>query len=148
MQYPLQEEDNPVSSVWGLVYRHTPTDEANLDICEAVPHNHTKELLPTHFWSRKTTRKEPFESAMECKIDVTAPWENVQRLVYTDRLRITDDQPRDEYVVRMNEGISDALKVGVPEDYVEKVMRKSIAKGVKSSLEVLNEAALYSSLRV
>jgi hypothetical protein len=130
------------------VYRLTPTDEANLDIRKGVPHNHTKELLLTHFWPSKDPCKVSFDSATQCKIDVATPWENVAMLVYTDRLRITEDRPRDEYIVRMNEGISDALKVGVPEKYVEKVMRKFILKGVKPSLEALNEAALYSNLRV
>lgn len=144
----LEADDSPESSAWGLVYRLTAADEANLDIREGVPHNHTKEILTTHFWPSKKVLKAPFESAVERKIDVTAPWENIQMLAYTDRLRITKDKPRDEYIIRMSKGIIDALKVGIPEEYVEGVMRRFIPKDVKPSLEALDEAAIYSSLGV
>jgi hypothetical protein len=46
--------------------------------------------------------------------------------VYIDRERITDDEAKDEYVIRMNKGIADALAFGVPREYVENVMREFI----------------------
>ena len=49
-------------------------------------------------------------------------------LVYINRLRTAEDRPRGEYVGRMNEAISDALNIGAPEEYVEKVIRKFIPK--------------------
>ena len=36
------------------------------------------------------------------------------------------DKPKKEYIYRMNQGIADAVKMGVPEKYVEEVMRKFI----------------------
>ena len=58
-------------------------------------------------------------------------------LVYIDRKRVTDDKPKEEYVYRMNRGIDDAIKMGVPKAYVEEVMRPFIpaekdVKGRKS----------------
>ena len=47
-------------------------------------------------------------------------------LVYVDRKRTQPDEPKKEYVYRMNMGIKDALKEGVPEKYVQEVMRKFI----------------------
>ncbi len=44
-------------------------------------------------------------------------------LVYIDRHRTTPSTPREEYIYRMNRGISDALDKGVPSRYVEEVLR-------------------------
>jgi gamma-glutamylcyclotransferase len=110
-QQPL--EDITTDAVWDLVYHLTPADDAKLDIREHVPDNFTKEMLPTQYWPGNIC-KAPFDSATEYKIDVAKTLENVDMLVYVSRLGPTDNRPRDEYIVRMNEGISDALKVGVP----------------------------------
>lgn len=114
--------------VWGLVYYLAPSDEAYLDTREHVPDHFTKEMLPTQFWPSKYICEAPFSSATEDKIDVAKAPETVDMLVYVNRLRTTEDLPRDEYVLRMNKGISDALKVGVSEEYVDKVVRKFIPK--------------------
>jgi hypothetical protein len=47
-------------------------------------------------------------------------------LVYIDRLRTSDNTPKDEYIYRMNMGILDALMAGIPKIYIDKVMRKFI----------------------
>lgn len=44
-------------------------------------------------------------------------------LVYVDLKRIAPSTPREEYVYRMNRGVDDAVKCGVPEGYVEGVIR-------------------------
>ena len=122
-QQPL--EDSTSDGVWGLVYRLSPADEAKLDIREHVPDNFTKEMLPTKYWPGNIC-KAPFHSATEYIIDLANPSEKVDMLVYVSRLGTTDDRPRDEYIVRMNEGINNALKVGVPKEYIDKVIRKFI----------------------
>jgi gamma-glutamylcyclotransferase len=60
------------------------------------------------------------------KIDISAVPEKKQMLLYIDRKRTKDDKPREDNIYRMNMGIIDALKVGIPSSYVEKVMRKFI----------------------
>ena len=47
-------------------------------------------------------------------------------LVYIDRNRTTNSEPKKEYIHRMNEGIRDALAMGVPKKYVQDIMRKFI----------------------
>jgi gamma-glutamylcyclotransferase len=47
-------------------------------------------------------------------------------LVYINRGAVTPSKPKEEYVYRMNMGIQDAIEKGVPEGYVEEVMRKYI----------------------
>jgi gamma-glutamylcyclotransferase len=57
------------------------------------------------------------------------PDEKRDMLVYIDRKRVTPAEPRKEYVYRMNQGIRDAAKLGVPEDYVREVMRVFVPEG-------------------
>jgi gamma-glutamylcyclotransferase len=105
--------------VWGMVYTLTDSDEARLDRNEGVPFSHTKEVHDIEFW--------PIDPEnLEEKIDISAFPEKKQMLLYIDRKRTKDDKPREEYIYRMNMGIIDALEVGIPSSYVEKVMRKFI----------------------
>ena len=46
-------------------------------------------------------------------------------LVYIDRLT-TVGVPKEEYIVRMNYAIADALKENVPDDYIQTYLRKFI----------------------
>ena len=104
--------------VFGLVYQLAPTDEARLDENEGVPVAYTKEYFECDFWR---------DTADDGKIDTwMPPDETVKMLVYIDRKRVVPDQPRKEYVYRMNQGIADALRMGVPDKYVTEVMRKFI----------------------
>lgn len=104
--------------VWGMVYTLTKSDEARLDRNEGVPYSHTKEVHDIEFW--------PTDGESVEGIDISAVPEKKLMVLYIDRKRTKDDKPREEYIYRMNMGIADALKVGIPSSYVEKVMRKFI----------------------
>jgi gamma-glutamylcyclotransferase len=52
--------------------------------------------------------------------------ETLQALVYVSRQYTTESTPREEYVDRMNLGITDALKLGVSEEHMQKYIRKYI----------------------
>ncbi|KAF1939976.1 hypothetical protein EJ02DRAFT_456427 [Clathrospora elynae] len=104
--------------VFGLVYSLQEEDERRLDRNEGVPIAYTKEVLECDFWSSSNT---------EHKVDTTKkPDETKDMLVYIDRRCITPDEPQKEYIYRMNQGIDDAIKLGVPERYVWDVIRKYI----------------------
>ncbi|PSN69263.1 hypothetical protein BS50DRAFT_572429 [Corynespora cassiicola Philippines] len=105
--------------VFGLVYALQPADEARLDRNEGVPHAYTKEMLSCDFWAAEDGTKK--------KVDVEHG-KSVEKemLVYIDRKRVGEHEPKKEYVVRMNHGIEDAVKMGVPEEYVKEVMRRFI----------------------
>lgn len=122
------EQTNIIGSdhVWGLVYRLQAADEHRLDRNEGVPHAYTKEMLPTQFWASRFQCDAPFPGWDKDKVDTSKPCELVSMLVYIDRKRTIPDKPKCEYIYRMNQGIKDALKAGVPQGYVEDVMRKYI----------------------
>ena len=104
--------------VWGLVYSLTPTDEARLDGNEGVPYAYTKEMHLVDFW--------PTGMKPEDQIDPTRKPKQVDMLVYVDRKRTIPDKPKKEYIHRMNMGIADALKAGIPEEYINSTLRMYI----------------------
>jgi hypothetical protein len=103
--------------VFGLVYSLEAEDEKRLDKNEGVPVAYTKEILECDFWPSDTEHKIDTRRNPEKKVDM---------LVYIDRKRVRPDKPRAEYVYRMNQGIGDAVKLGVPQGYVSDVMRRYI----------------------
>jgi gamma-glutamylcyclotransferase len=107
------------NEVWGMVYSLTSSDERRLDKNEGVPYAYTKEILETDFWPNIT-------EGVTATIDTKAVPEKKDMLVYIDHKRTEEDEPKEEYIYRMNEGIADALQAGIPLDYVNKVMRKFI----------------------
>ncbi|KAF1361036.1 hypothetical protein EJ07DRAFT_164638 [Lizonia empirigonia] len=100
--------------------RRAATRTPRLDRNEGVPVAYTKEMIACEFWP----------STGGDRVDTGAPpFETREMLVYIDRNRTTPDKPREEYVYRMNQGIKDAVRMGVPEKYVANVMREYIPEG-------------------
>lgn len=125
----------PITNVsYGLVYSLQPKDEEGLDINEGVPIAYEKEYLSADFWPIRNDGK---------PIDVRDRPEKVDMLVYINRKQVTDSKPKDEYVYRMNMGIKDAIKEGVPQEYVDKTMRRFIpSKDYDEVREVAEQKAL------
>jgi hypothetical protein len=126
--------DDYANQVWGLVYNLSPEDEAQLDINEGVPYAYEKRILEAEFWPavgrKSSTRLWARRTRSKCQKKTLLPV-----LVYIDFQRADDHDhdhegqqhlPGNEYVYQMNRGIKDALREGVPEGYVEKVLRRYI----------------------
>lgn len=117
------DEKASSNEVWGLVYLLQPDDERKLDVNEGVPFAYTKEELLVDFWPA------PNASSPDRNPEVPNASEKPQKaemLVYIDRKRTADDKPKSEYIYRMNMGLKDALKEGMPKTYLDEVMRKFI----------------------
>lgn len=112
------------NEVYGLVYSLTESDEKQLDKNEGVPIAYTKEYLSCSFWSAGS----PSAPMSHHKPVNTSepPTREHDMLVYIDRNRTSPSSPRKEYIYRMNQGLADAVKLGVPGEYVEQVVRKYI----------------------
>ena len=113
----FENEKSASNVTWGLVYSLQKKDEERLDVNEGVPIAYTKENLTVDFWptgksSRPNINDEPR------KLDM---------LVYIDRERMEPEKPKKEYIYRMNQGIKDARKEGMPQKYVDDVLRKFIS---------------------
>ncbi|KAJ3497405.1 hypothetical protein NLG97_g1937 [Lecanicillium saksenae] len=103
--------------VWGLAYSLRSEDEAELDIIERVPVHFNKEILQAELWEPAGDGKPADPTQIPRKVAV---------LVYISHERTAVGKPRDEYVIRMNNAIPDALSSGVPLAYIENVVRKWI----------------------
>lgn len=53
---------------------------------------------------------------------------SVKSLIYVGVKRTTPNKPLEEYIYRMNLGIIDALKEGIPAYYIEKYLQPFIPK--------------------
>ena len=111
--------------VWGLIYDLAPADEVRLDVNEGVPYAYEKAMIPVEFWAEGQL---PGGREATAATAATAAAVVVEMLVYIDYRRCSGEgnKPRDEYVHRMNQGIRDALHEGVPESYVNGVVRRYI----------------------
>ena len=129
--------------VWGLVYSLEGDDETRLDRNEGVPDAYAKETMEVEFWEKKKGEGEG--GAM----DVTQKQGKRKVLVYINR-RLTsgDHAPKAEYVHRMNMGIADALKEGVPVAYVHKVLRKWIPEEEQEDDREASEGGEARNLRL
>lgn len=102
--------------VWGMIYSLLPADAAELDIHEGVPWAYERQMLEVEVW---------FEDASKI-------WDGSQSgihqtvLCYVDANRVQEAPPKEEYVHRINLGIIDAKKKGMPSSYVDKYLRRFI----------------------
>ncbi|KAF8912089.1 hypothetical protein CPB84DRAFT_1761234 [Gymnopilus junonius] len=94
--------------VYGLMYELTPADEESLDIYEGSTYE--KQYIPVNI------------DADKCNVD----YKVVEVLIYVDVERKSESYPRTEYIYRMNMGIEDALKEGIPSAYINKYLRTFI----------------------
>lgn len=117
--------------VWGLVYTLQTNDEKRLDRNEGVPFAYTKEVLECDFWAVEDGAG---------PANVTEKPKQTGMLVYINRDMVDPSEPKREYIYRMNMGINDAVKEGVPKSYVERVMRKFIPENELVMGEVENAA--------
>ena len=130
----IVQTQDPSNLVYGLVYALTPEDEERLDGNEGVPECYTKEMIPIDYWPLQLGEKWDPESSSVSSMDL---------LVYIDRKRCTDDKLKAEYVHRINMGVLDAVKIGVPESYMGDMIRKFIpAKGDKDAEAVARKQAM------
>jgi gamma-glutamylcyclotransferase len=123
------------NAVYGLVYALPAPDEALLDKNEGVPTAYGKEYLPCDFWAAHT----PADT-----VDTSLPptVKDKEMLVYIDRRRVSESAPKEEYVYRMNRGVEDAVRMGVPEVYIERVLRTFIpAEGAAGAGKGVEEKA-------
>lgn len=138
------------NQVWGMMYSLEEEDEKLLDEREGVPVAYRKEWIECEFWtvpeaaaaSASSSREEEeglVKKEEEGEDDTTAekkkkrkPADITKRpgkekmLVYINREMTDEGEIRKEYISRMNCGIKDAVKEGLPREYVEQVLRRWI----------------------
>ena len=92
-----------------------------------------KVTLVVDFWSS--------EKAQKVEIAVGSNGGSVKKelLVYIDRKRTKDASPKKEYMHRINMGVGDAVELGIPQSYVDDVVRNIIPAAEDESAKPLAE---------
>jgi gamma-glutamylcyclotransferase len=98
---------SPGDIVYGLVFELTASDERSLDIYESA---YEKLYIPIDLV--------PKNDAVNRR--------SVESLIYVDVKKKREGEPVEEYIYRMNMGIRDALKEGIPAGYIKKYLRPFI----------------------
>lgn len=156
---PLPESNaaTDANTVWGVLYNMTPEDEARLDMYEGHDEgrNPEPELNPDpetqvvkpylqgdwdynkHYLPVTVTKwlRDPNEYGVNVpgwSPEGPSGSDNttVRALVYVDEYRVTPGEIAQEYIGRMNRGIDESVKLGLPQSWVDKVMRKFIPPGI------------------
>lgn len=138
------------NEVWGMMYSLEENDEKLLDEREGVPVAYRKEWIECEFWTvpeaaasssssassrggeeEEVGKNEDGSTLEEEKkkrkpADITKRPGKEKMLVYINREMTDEGEIRKEYISRMNCGIKDAVKEGLPTEYVEQVLRRWI----------------------
>jgi gamma-glutamylcyclotransferase len=125
VQVATQETSTEITSeVWGLIWELSQTDFERLDVYEGYPEAYIRKLLDVDLWDSDIidafNANESISELTSLQPQTTEMW------VYIDPWRISLGKPYAEYIGRMNNGIHDALELGLPQGYVDKVLRPFI----------------------
>jgi len=107
---------------WGLVYRVTEKDLKRLDVNEGVPVAYVRKAIKVDLWDAQTIEEQRETGKGVEDLESTS----VNMWVYINTKRTKPSYPYDEYIYRMNMGITDALELGMPDGYTMEVLRKYI----------------------
>ena len=127
--------------VEGLVYLLSQSDEASLDRSEGVPWAYRKGSLEVEVFTASIDHvgravPELAQHLLDSEQYPAQPQNSSQStnlhgqltkaLVYLSPDYVTDSEPRDEYIDRMNAGIIDARKLGMSRFYIDTCLRPFI----------------------
>lgn len=147
-------------SVWGVIYDLDPADESLLDGYEGASANYEEYPEPNREKQDQQIRphiqgdrlynklylqvkvekwlRDPAEYGVGPPPSSATPVSDSDRdcgemivLVYVDERRTKDGRIQDSYIGRMNRAINESVPLGVPQAWVDEVMRRWIPEGVE-----------------
>lgn len=143
------------NTVWGVLYNLSAEDEARLDMFEGhdagrnpnpkvnpdpsrqqeVPYLQGEWDYNKHYLPITVTKwlRDPNQYGVE-----VPDWSNrhdgptsIRGLVYVDQMRTQPGKINQEYIGRMNRAIRESVELGIPQAWVDAVMRKYIPAGIE-----------------
>ncbi|KIY70077.1 hypothetical protein CYLTODRAFT_420055 [Cylindrobasidium torrendii FP15055 ss-10] len=120
------------SGVYGVLYEMTEEDEKLLDGYEDVDVNRRPaelsvwpdDVRPTEQGSGDYNKW--YLDVRVIKKIYGEPKDVERVLVYVDELMVEPGEPYEEYIGRMNRGIRESVQLGLPQEWVDEVVRKYI----------------------
>ena len=107
-----------LDEVWGLVYDISPNDERRLDVKEGWPSVYGREEVTVQFYPLPPDGSSAVSRYMRPS--------DLKVRVYISGGPPGVGRPQEEYVLRLNLGFDDAINIGMPQTYVDSVIRKWI----------------------
>ncbi|PGH02328.1 hypothetical protein AJ79_07668 [Helicocarpus griseus UAMH5409] len=145
------QESHSDDVVYGVLYEMTREDENLLDGYEGVDHSAPPAPPDAPVGRDKRPNEQGNGSYNKWYVSATVvEWladeevegskglrgkEEQKVLVYVDEHRVTEGPPKKEYIARMNRGIREAEALGLPVDWVQRVMRKFIPEGPDAGIQ-------------
>ena len=133
------EEGDDENVVYGVIYGMTEMDECLLDGHEGVdvdaadtsPDSAIEPKIRPKEQDRGSYNKWYLPVTVTAWLDKTArdsfsEKEKLSVLAYVDEYRRGPSVPKEEYVDRMNRGIREAISLGLPQSWIDKIVRKFI----------------------
>lgn len=152
---PASNQATHENTVWGIVYNLSAEDEARLDVYEGhdnirnpqpqinpepskqqeVPYlqgdwDYNKHYLPVTVTKWLHNPKEYGIEVQNWLDDHTQPV-SVRALVYVDEIRTQPGKVNQEYIGRMNRAIRESVQLGIPQSWIDAVMRNYIPAGIE-----------------
>ncbi|KAK6335007.1 hypothetical protein TWF718_010449 [Orbilia javanica] len=128
----------PESFVEGLCYRLHPEDEARLDRAEGVPTAYSKKTKRIKFFPAQASLlgrtvadlvQNPAQTSPTAQEDRDNRGETTIALVYLSTKYVKPSLPWHEYILRIEEGIHQALQLGISPDYIKNDVRPCLKTG-------------------
>ncbi|KAI1799731.1 hypothetical protein F4811DRAFT_76011 [Daldinia bambusicola] len=134
----LEEGTEKTRGVYGILYHLHSNDETSLDNSEGVPWAYERRFLEVEvIGDSKIASLTNLNNTGEFVLNIPEKSlrNTVQALTYVDFKRVKPGRPKDEYIYRMNNGVKDAMmKWGLPEQYVDSVIRPFIPAETKTQI--------------
>jgi gamma-glutamylcyclotransferase len=124
MDDPLPLGSEP--EVWGSVWQLSEDDFDRLDEFEGASTGcYKRSVVEVDFWIRDDSSQMLLNRERKGGQKGVQP-RQMDAWLYFDPWRVNSSTPQYEYIHRMNSGILDAVSLGMPESYVNNVMRQYI----------------------
>ncbi|RVX74330.1 hypothetical protein B0A52_01455 [Exophiala mesophila] len=148
----ISDPNTTTDQVYGIIYNLSPRDEETLDEYEGHDPIRNPTPTPNPSPSEVERRRKPFlqgawdynklyvpvtvtkwlQDPREYGVDVSSGGGDVVTVsVYVDELRTEPGIISFEYIGRMNRAIRESVALGVPERWVEKVVRPFVPRGIE-----------------
>lgn len=114
---------SPGDIVYGGLHFLSARDEAALDHSEGVPWLYEKVNVPVHRFSGEKDW-----------VETTA--QKVTATTYVDTQRMTEGAIEGDYIVWINRAIFDATREGMPQEYVDKYLRRFVGAAPAEDMEI------------
>jgi gamma-glutamylcyclotransferase len=124
-----------IQRVYGIIYQMTEADEAKLDEFQEYPATYAKENKHIEYWAA------PLDGSKH--ITITEGFRRCRAFFYVDRSNVSKSTGscRPEVAYKLQQGILDALDLGIPAKYIDLCVRPFLPDAASTAAAIKNALA-------